>query len=162
MASFGKASSDKLKGVHPDLVKVMEEAIKDSPVDFSIVYGVRTTQEQKDLYALGRTKVNPDGKSKSKPMGNIVTQKDGVKNRSNHQAKSDGLGRAVDIVPYINGGIRWEATNEFNILASHILATAKRLGVKIRWGADWDMDGKTRAQGDKDENLVDLPHYELI
>lgn len=29
-----------------------------------------------------------------------------------------------------------------------------------RWGADWDKDGKTKAEGDKDEHLVDAPHLE--
>lgn len=148
MAVFGSASLRKLEGVHPDLVKLMKEAIKETPVDFSIVYGVRTTQEQKDLYALGRTKVNPNGKSAKKPMGNIVTQKNGTTNKSNHQAKSDGYGHAIDLVPYINGKINWNATNEFKIIAAHIKATAKCMGINIIWGGDW-------------KTLVDLPHYEL-
>lgn len=36
-------------------------------------YTTRTDEEQNALYALGRTKVNPDGRSAKKPMGNIVT-----------------------------------------------------------------------------------------
>lgn len=145
---FGKQSIAKLNGVHPDLVKVMKEAIKDSPVDFSIVYGVRTTQEQKDLYALGRTKVNPDGKSKKKPMGNIVTQKNGTTNKSNHQIKADGYGHAIDLVPYIDGKIDWSATNDFKVIAAHVLATAKCLGVGVVWGGLW-------------KSLPDMPHFEL-
>lgn len=148
MPVLGKNSLKKLDGVHPDLVKVIKEAIKESPVDFSIVYGVRTTQEQKDLYALGRTKVNPDGKSAKKPLGNIVTQKNGTTNRSNHQVKSSGFGEAVDIVPFLNGKIDWSANNEFKVIAAHILATAKCLGVSITWGGLW-------------KSLPDMPHYEL-
>lgn len=148
MPVLGKSSLAKLQGVHPDLVKVIKEAIKETPVDFSIVYGVRSTEEQKRLYALGRTVVNPDGKSAKKPLGNIVTQKNGTTNKSNHQAKADGLGRAVDIVPYINGKIDWNANNEFKVIAAHIKATAKCLGIKITWGGDWS-------------SFLDLPHYEL-
>lgn len=148
MPNFGSASLKKLEGVHPDLVKLMKESIKESPVDFSIVYGVRSTEEQKRLYALGRTVVNPDGKSKKKPMGNIVTQKNGVSNKSNHQVKASGFGEAVDIVPFINGKIDWNATNEFKIIAAHVLATAKCLEIEVTWGGMW-------------RTLVDLPHYEL-
>lgn len=148
MPVLGKASLAKLEGVHPDLVKVIKEAIKESPVDFSIVYGVRSTEEQKRLYALGRTLVNPDGKSAKKPLGNIVTQKNGVSNRSNHQVKADGKGHAIDFVPYINGKIDWNATNEFKIIVAHIMATAKCLGIKVVAGLYW-------------KSFQDAPHIEL-
>lgn len=148
MPLLGKSSLAKLEGVHPDLVKVIKEAIKESPVDFSIVYGVRSTEEQKRLYALGRTVVNPDGKSAKKPLGNIVTQKNGTTNKSNHQVKSTGFGHAIDLVPYINGKTDWNATNSFKIIAAHVMATAKCLEVKLTWGGDW-------------KTLVDLPHFEL-
>src|ERR1700744_327898 len=39
-----------------------------------VIQGLRTFEESDDLYKLGRTVVNPDGKSASKPMGNIVTK----------------------------------------------------------------------------------------
>jgi len=148
MATLGQASLKKLQGVHPDLVKVIKEAIKETPVDFSIVYGVRTTQEQKDLYALGRTKVNPDGKSTNKPLGNIVTQKNGTTNKSNHQVKADGYGHAIDFVPYINGKIDWNATNEFKVIVAHIMATAKCLNVPVVAGLYW-------------KTFQDAPHIEL-
>jgi len=148
MPVLGKGSLDKLKGVHPDLVKVIKESIKESPVDFSIVYGVRSTEEQKRLYALGRTVVNPDGKSSKKPLGNIVTQKNGSSNKSNHQVKADGFGHAIDFVPYINSKMDWNATNEFKVIAAHIVATAKCLGVAVVWGGSW-------------RTFQDLPHIEL-
>lgn len=148
MATFGAASLKKLEGVHPDLVKVIKESIKETPVDFSIVYGVRSTAEQKRLYALGRTVVNPDGKTAKKPLGNIVTQKNGTTNKSNHQVKADGYGHAIDFVPYLNGKIDWNATNEFKVIVAHIMATAKCLGVDIEAGLYW-------------KSFVDAPHIEL-
>lgn len=144
---FGKGSLEKLKGVHYDLVRVMNEAIKDTPIDFTIFSGVRTLQEQKDLYALGRTKVNPDGKSKSKPMGNVVTKADGVNNKSNHQVKADGFGWAVDLYPYVNGKIQFNDVNSLRVISAHILATAKCLNIKVSWGGNWD--------------FKDYPHFEL-
>jgi len=148
MAKFGSASLAKLKGVHPDLVRVMNAAITDSPVDFSIVYGVRTQAEQVGLYALGRTKVNPDGKSAKKPLGNIVTQKNGTTNKSNHQVKSSGFGEAIDFCPYINGKLDWGNDAAFKLIVVHVKAIAKCLNIPIVCGIDW-------------KSLPDAPHVEL-
>ena len=117
---------------------VMHEAIKDTPIDFTIVEGVRTTQRQQELYAQGRTK-----------PGTIVTQVDGVKKKSNHQVKADGYGHAVDLYPYINGSVRLNnVSKEQKQIADHIKATACRLGVGITWGGDW-------------KSPYDPPHFEL-
>lgn len=136
MAVLGKVSLSRLNGVHPDLVKVIEEAIKETPIDFSVISGVRTTAEQKALYAQGRT-----------TRGSIVTNADGVKNKSNHQAKSDGYGHAVDICPYVNGQLDWNNTANFKIIAAHILAIASCLGIDVEWGGNW--------------KFTDLPHFQL-
>ncbi len=136
MPVLGKGSLAKLNGVHPYLVKVIKEAIKDSPIDFTVISGVRTTAEQKALYAQGRT-----------TRGSIVTNSDGVKSKSNHQVKADGLGHAVDVCPWINGKLDWNTEANFRIVATHILATAKCLGINIEWGGTW--------------RFVDLPHFQL-
>lgn len=53
--SFGKRSREKLDGVNPDLVAVMERAISISPQDFSIIEGLRTIGRQKELYNSGKS-----------------------------------------------------------------------------------------------------------
>jgi len=151
MATLGKGSLKTMEGLHPDLVKLIKSAIIDTPVDFTVTSGVRTTKEQQALYAQGRT-----------TKGAIVTERDGVKRKSNHQPHADGYGHAFDFCPYINGGLNWNATGAFIAIALHIKAKAKSLGIRVRWGADWDNDGVTKAQGDRDESFVDLPHIELI
>jgi len=133
---FSKRSLDNLVGVHPDLCKVMHEAIKDTPIDFTITEGLRTVQRQQELYAQGRTK-----------PGTIVTQVDGVKKKSNHQPKSDGYGYAVDLYPYLCGSVQVDAVKELKIIAAHIIATAKRLGVPVEWGGTW--------------KFVDMPHFQI-
>lgn len=148
--NFSQRSLNNLKGVHPNLVKVMEEAIKDSPIDFTITAGVRTTEQQKAEYAKGRTTVgiNP---TKARPLGSTVTQRDGVRVKSNHQAKADGFGHAVDLYPYYDGSVRVnekDVVPKLKTISNHIKATAKRLRVKITWGGDW-----TRP--------FDPPHFEL-
>ena len=140
MKGFSKRSLDNLVGVHPNLVKIMKEAIKDSPVDFTITEGLRTTARQKQLYAQGRT-----------TPGIRVTQKNGVTSKSNHQAKKDGFGHAVDLYPYYNGAVQVsdkEVIPKLKLIAVHIKAVAKCLGLKITWGGDW-------------KSPYDPPHFEL-
>jgi peptidoglycan L-alanyl-D-glutamate endopeptidase CwlK len=136
---FSQRSLNNLKEIHPRLVKVMTEAIKNCPADFTITDGIRTTEQQETLYAKGR--IVP---------GKIVTNADGVKNKSNHQAKSDGYGYAVDLYAYYDGSVQVDDDKTIiNKIAPHIKNTAKKLGINISWGGDWT--GK----------LIDYPHFEL-
>lgn len=137
MARFSQRSLQSLKGVHPFMVHIMCEAIRDTPVDFTITSGLRSKAEQQALYAQGRTK-----------PGKIVTNADGVKNKSNHQAKEDGFGYAVDLYPYVGFVDVEDKANNLTKIASHIKATAKKLGYEIRWGGDF-------------KSIVDRPHFEL-
>jgi peptidoglycan LD-endopeptidase CwlK len=61
-----------------------------------ITQGLRTFKEQDDLFALGRTRVNPHGKTAKKPLGNRVTQAKGGQSVHNY-------GFAVDICLIIDG-----------------------------------------------------------
>ena len=134
-------SRSRLVGVHPDLVRVVERAIRLTPVDFAVLEGVRTPARQRELYAQGRTKPGP-----------VVTWT----MTSNHFAAADGYGHAVDLVP---SPIDWEGPTrfpKFDAIAKAMFAAAKELGVSIRWGADWDVDGNPRERGESDS-----PHFEL-
>jgi len=139
MGSFGKRSLQSLEGVHPDLVKVMKAAIVNTPIDFTITDGGRTVAQQQALYAKGRT-----------APGSIVTKVDGVKKKSNHQAKSDGYYYAVDLYPYVNGAIDFnDKSNRLSVIAKHILSVADDMGIKIGWGGSW-------------KGSWDKPHFELL
>ncbi len=138
---LGAQSLARLKGVHPQLVRVVQRAIEISAVDFLVLEGVRTPQRQRELYAQGRTK-----------PGDVVTWT----LTSNHFVKSDGFGHAVDLAPW---PIDWEGPTrfpKFDAISRAMFAAAEELGVKIRWGADWDGDGKPRERGE-----TDSPHFEL-
>ena len=43
----------RLKGVHPDLVRVIKRAAQNSKVPFAVVEGLRTLERQKQLKAAG-------------------------------------------------------------------------------------------------------------
>lgn len=142
MFSLSVRSRDRLKGLHPKLIAVVERAIKLSAIDFTVLEGVRTPERQRELYAQGRTK-----------PGQIVTWTF----KSNHFIGADGFGHAVDVAPIINGAIPWNDTHAFDSVASAMFRAAAEVGVTLRWGADWDRDGKPRERGE-----TDSPHFELV
>jgi len=137
MAIFSQRSQNSLSGIHPDLVRLMNEAIIDTPIDFTVTDGVRTTAQQQSLYAQGRTTPGPR-----------VTNADGVRNKSNHQPHADGFGHAVDLYPYINGKVDVNNDRALQVIAGHIKAVAARMGIPIEWGGDW-------------KSITDYPHFEL-
>lgn len=131
---FGGASRNRLTGVHPDLVEVAYKALGYGVMDFAVAQGVRTEEEQRKLYAKGRTEPGP-----------IVTWT----MNSNHLLKEDGYGHAIDIVPFINGKTDWQNEENFAILATLMFRAAMELGVQIGWGGHWRKN-------------IDRPHFELV
>ena len=53
---FGKASESRLIGLKPGLIAVNRRALSYGLMDFSVVQGVRTEDEQRALYAQGRSR----------------------------------------------------------------------------------------------------------
>jgi peptidoglycan L-alanyl-D-glutamate endopeptidase CwlK len=107
--SFGNKSKERLSGVHPDLVKVIEEAIKESPLDFSITEGLRTRERQQELFSAG----------KSQTMN------------SRHLT-----GKAVDIAVLVDGKVTWDLKH-YRIVTDHVKKVAKELDIPIVCGIDW-------------------------
>lgn len=138
MYKLSTRSLQRLEGVHPDLVRVVKRAIEITTQDFSVLEGVRTKVRQAELYAQGRT-----------TPGKVVTWT----MKSPHIPGPDGYGKAVDLIPT---PLDWNNTAAFDKIAKAMFEAAKELGVSIRWGADWDMDGKARERGESDS-----PHFEL-
>lgn len=136
--ALGSKSLAKLEGVHPDLVKVVKRAIQISDQDFMVLEGVRTPARQKELYAQGRTKPGP------KVTWTLT---------SNHFKQADGFGHAVDLVPY---PVDWNTASKFTAIAKAMLVAADDLGVKLRWGGNWDGDDRPGEKGESDG-----PHFEL-
>lgn len=136
---LGPNSLAKLKGVRPELASVVQRAIELTTQDFSVLCGVRTPAEQLRLYAQGRT-----------IPGDIVTWT----LKSRHLPDLDGFGNAVDLVPY---PLDWKTPSKFDAIAQAMFQASKEQGVHLRWGADWDEDGKPREKGE-----TDSPHFEIV
>ena len=140
MYVLSKLSLKRLEGVHPKLSELFKRAISNSPHDFMVVQGLRTAEYQKELYSQGRTK-----------PGKIVTNCDGYTHKSNHQAKSDGYGHAVDFAiydPTIPGNIDWDNNKKYKEVAEHLKKIAEEMKINIEWGGDW-------------RKFKDYPHIEL-
>ena len=129
MPYFGKRSRDNLSTCDKRLQEVLNEVIKH--VDCSVIEGHRSEERQNKLYDEGKTKVRyPNGRHNANPS------------------------RAVDVVPY---PIDWNDRERFHLFAGFVLGIAQSMGIKLRWGGDWNMNFEV-----DDNNFDDFPHFELI
>lgn len=129
--TLSKRSRERLVGVHHDLVRVVELAIKLTSVEFVVAQGARTQAEQDELYAQGRTKPGPK-----------VTWT----RNSRHIG-----GFAVDLAPVVNGAIEYDNNGKLGLwprIAEAMKTAAAELSVPITWGGDW-------------KKTPDRPHFEI-
>jgi len=106
---LGKRSIERLQGVHPDLVKVVERAIEMSPVDFTVLEGLRSPERQQTLVASGASQTL----------------------NSRHIT-----GHAVDLGAWVDNQVDW-SWPLYHKIANAMKAAANALGVAIVWGGDW-------------------------
>lgn len=109
MTPLSERSRVRLKGVHPDLVGVIEEAAVLSPVDFMVTEGLRSPARQAALVRAGASRTL----------------------KSRHLT-----GHAVDVGALVDGRVRWDWPLYARI-AKAIKETAAARRVPIVWGGDW-------------------------
>ena len=109
--SFGlsRRSRNRMIGVHPALVAVVERAIELTPVDFMVTEGVRSLQRQAQLVRAGASRTL----------------------NSRHLT-----GHAVDLAALVEGDVRWDWPLYPRIAGAMKAAAAER-GVALVWGGDW-------------------------
>ena len=109
MFKLGHRSKQRLKGVHPDLVKVVEHAIQLTTVDFAVLEGLRTPERQKTL----------------------------VEARASQTLNSRHLtGHAVDLGAWVDDQVDW-SWPLYHKIAAAMKEAAKQVDVPIEWGGDW-------------------------
>jgi peptidoglycan L-alanyl-D-glutamate endopeptidase CwlK len=106
---LGPRSIMRLKGVHPDLVKVVERAIKLTTVDFTVLEGLRTPQRQAQLVKAGASQTM----------------------NSRHLT-----GHAVDLGAWVDDEVRWDWPLYAKLNAA-MQEASKQLQVPIEWGGGW-------------------------
>ena len=128
MPRFGKRSKKNLESCDKRLQDIFNEVIK--YVDCSVLEGHRNEDRQNKLYDEGKTKVKfPNGRHNSSPS------------------------RAVDVTPY---PVDWDDRERQTLFAGFVLGIAQSIGIKLRWGGDWDQDFQVQ-----DNRFDDFPHFEI-
>lgn len=145
---LSKRSLARLDGVDERMIRVVKTAITFSTIDFGVIQGLRTIEEQRELVAKGASQT-----MKSKHL--------------------DGL--AVDLMAYVGSRGSWELSLYDNIADAMKLAAIEE-DVAIRWGAAWQIPDIREWDGtmqDAMDNYIDLrrsqgrrpfidgPHFEL-
>lgn len=148
MFTLSERSLKNLQGVDPRLVKVVKLAIDYATVDFGVICGLRTVEEQKRLFEVGASQTL-DGKH--------------IK------------GEAVDLMAYIDGRGSWEL-NLYDNVADAMKQAAIEVNVPLRWGAAWNIPDIRLWRGTMEEAMnyyidtrrkqnkrpfIDGPHFEI-
>lgn len=125
---------ERVQGLAPELVLAVEEYARYGPLPITVTSGLRTDEEQRALYAKGRT-----------VAGSIVT------NAQTAADSAHGRAAAFDFAPVrevSNGAVRrvWlgeEAEEKYRVVGEWFEARG------LVWGGRW-------------RGLVDMPHVELL
>jgi peptidoglycan L-alanyl-D-glutamate endopeptidase CwlK len=137
-----------LSELRGELAMVIDDARKLSTVQFQLVDGARTIEEQRQLFRTGKSKINPDAYGQDE----IVKVAKHVVNKIEPKA------RAVDIVIRVAGkpALGYDRSH-ICFVAGVVMAVGKRRGIAMRWGGNWDGDGEIIT----DQTFQDLVHFEL-
>lgn len=107
---LGLRSRLRMRGIHPDLVRVVERAITLTDVDFTVTEGLRTLERQALLVKAGASRTM----------------------NSRHLT-----GHAVDLAALVGGKVRWDWPL-YDTLAAAMKEAAMLENVQIEWGGDWE------------------------
>ncbi len=146
---LSKRSENNLIGVNPTLVNMVRYAIKVTKIDFAVIDGLRTIEEQQAYVASGASKT-----MKSKHL----------------------TGHAVDLMAYVNGRGCWELP-VYDDIASAMRESALMVDEALRWGGAWtisDIRTWDLPMGEAQDlyinqkviagkrPFIDAPHFELM
>ena len=115
--NLSQRSLSRLDRVHPALVAVVKRAIEVTKIDFGVIQGVRTLEQQKANVEAGRSQTM----------------------NSKHLPQDDGYSHAVDLMAYVGPRASWEISL-YDDLADAMKVAARHHNVHIRWGGAWSVD----------------------
>jgi peptidoglycan LD-endopeptidase CwlK len=107
--ALSKKSKEKLEGIDMRLVRLVEQAITETEIDFTVLEGLRTPERQQQL-------VN-DGFSQTMKSKHLT-------------------GHAVDLGAIVDGKLSWDKKH-YPAIAVAMKKAAADQNVKIRWGGDF-------------------------
>ena len=145
---LSQRSLDKLEGVDEQLVATVKLAILNTKIDFGVICGLRTIEEQRVLVEKGASKTM----------------------RSKHLD-----GNAVDLMAYVGSRASWEL-NLYDDIADAMKEAATETGAVLRWGAAWHIPDIRQWNGTMEDAMneyvdlrrsegkrpfIDGPHFEI-
>ena len=133
MIKLGKASEQKLVGVHPDLIRVVKKAAAICEQPFIVFEGVRTVERERSLIAKGFSKLKNPFRCRHVPT---------------KDPKYGLVSHAVDLVPLNAAGQPVWDWKLIPAIAKAMKSAAIAEHVSIEWGGDW-------------KTFKDGPHYQL-
>ena len=107
--TLSQRSLDNLKGVHPDLVKVVERAHELTEVDIVVVEGKRTEEKQRHYVEIGASKTM----------------------NSRHLT-----GHAVDLIAWVGRTVN-RGLYYYQKISDAMKEAGRELGIPVEWGGDW-------------------------
>ena len=145
---FGRNSLAALATVKPELQALARRALSLSDVDFSVVQGNRTPDQQARLYGQGRTAQQCSAAGIPTAYAQPGKPKVTWTLQSNHIG-----GNAIDVCPYVNGAPEWDNDGKLGLwpkIADAFKRASSQLGTPVYWGGDWGASTKDR------------PHFSLV
>ena len=112
---FSSRSIERLATCDERLILLANLTIERSPYDFGISQGIRTVEEQAELY----------NKGLSQTMN------------SRHLPNGEGKAEAYDFAVYVGGKVTWEMGYYRKVIQAHF-AAAIELGIQIEAGGLWN------------------------
>lgn len=135
MPQFSPTSRKRLETCDVRLQSILNEVIRH--IDVVVLEGNRGKEAQDEAYRTGKSKLPwPQGKHNRLPS------------------------LAVDIAPYFIDApekIDWKDVPAFGRLMGYVERVAYEQGIPLRFGLDWNRNGRTR-----DETFLDAPHVEIV
>lgn len=146
---LSERSMSMLQGVDEQLVATVKLAILITKIDFGVICGIRTMEEQRALFEKGASKTM----------------------RSKHLE-----GKAVDLMAYIGSRGSWEL-NLYDDIADAMKQAATETGAVLRWGAAWHVPDIRQYDGTMEDAMngyvdlrrsqgkrpfIDGPHFEIV
>ena len=129
MPTFSEKSLARLETCDPRLRRVFHAVV--AGFDCTILEGHRDRDRQTRMVAAGKSKT-PWPKSRHNATPSL----------------------AADVAAW---PIDWNDRERQSLFAGYALATARAMGVTLRWGGDWDRDTEV-----KDNTFDDLVHFEIV
>ena len=129
---FSNRSIDKINTCHESLRELVYKAMDYQRFDIVVIEGHRSDERQGELKRKNLSKKSA-GESKHNYFPSL----------------------AIDLMP--SPTTKWDDIETFKRFGEFMIGVAAGLDILIRWGGDWDMDGKTN-----DQKFNDYVHFELI